>query len=51
MYSYSTLHLRILDVMVLENIYPVLSSDTKYEMVGKNTSVQLMDYDVTMYRP
>jgi hypothetical protein len=34
----------ILDVMVLENI----SSDPKYEMVGKNTSVQLMHYDVTM---
>jgi hypothetical protein len=34
----------ILDVMVLENIY----SDTKYEMVGENTSLQLMHYDVTM---
>jgi hypothetical protein len=27
----------------------ILSSDPKYEMVGKNTSVPLMYYDVTMY--
>jgi hypothetical protein len=36
----------ILDVMVLKNIYYL--QILNYEMVGKNTSVQLMYYDITM---
>jgi hypothetical protein len=47
-YEVCTRFPNILDVMVLKNIYQLSSSDTKYEMVGKNTSVQPMHYDVTM---
>jgi hypothetical protein len=47
MYSDSTLHINYFRCYGPQR-YNILSSDPKYEMVGKNTAVQLVCHDVTM---